>query len=116
VLARLPAAETAEIIARAGLAAVTPRSITDPAVLRRQLAAAVEHGYAVDDGENDIEIGCIGAAVFDHTANVLGGVSISGLSFDLDLTSEALVAEVTSAARAVSLALGAPPARLDQAG
>ncbi|WP_426511787.1 IclR family transcriptional regulator [Dactylosporangium sp. McL0621] len=116
VLAHLSAAETAGIIARAGLTAITPRSITDPGVLRRQLAAAAANGYAIDDGENDAEIGCIGAAVFDHTANVLGGISISALSFDLDLSSEALVTEVIGAARAVSLALGAPPARLDQAG
>jgi DNA-binding IclR family transcriptional regulator len=112
VLAHLPEDETAEIIGRAGLTAVTRRSITDPAVLRRQLAEAATGGYAVDDGENDAGISCIGAPVFDHTATVMGGISISALSFELDLDSEALVAEVTSAARAVSEALGSPPSRL----
>ncbi|MFI5915922.1 IclR family transcriptional regulator [Dactylosporangium sp. NPDC051541] len=113
VLAQLDDAETAAIVGRTGLAAITARSITDPAVLREQLGAARVHGYAVDDGENDTEIRCIGAAVFDHTGNVLGGISISALSFELDLASEALIAEVTAAADAVSLALGAPAARLE---
>lgn len=115
VLSHLADAEVAEIIARAGLAAVTRRTITDPAALRRQLAEALANGYAVDDGENDAGISCMGAPVFDHTANVMGGISISALSFELDLDSEALVAEVISAARAVSVALGAPPVRVGDA-
>jgi IclR family acetate operon transcriptional repressor len=112
ILANLVDAEITEIIERAGLTAVTRRSITDPGVLRRQLSAALAQGHAVDDGENDAAISCIGAPVFDHTGNVMGGISISALSFELDLDNKALVAEVISAARDVSLALGTPPERV----
>jgi len=115
ILANLPPAEAEEVVGRAGLSAVTRRSITDPAVLLRQLATAREQGFAVDDGENDPGISCLGAPVFDHTGNVMGGISLSALSFDLDLDNEGLAGEVISAARNVALALGAP-AQPDAAG
>lgn len=109
VLARLPEAEVDEIVGRVGLTAVTRRSITDAGVLRRQLAEARDKGFSVDDGENDPGINCIGAPVLDHTGAVIGGISLSALSHELDVEDEALAAEVIVAAREVSLSLGAPP-------
>lgn len=108
ILANLPAAETDRIISRAGLVAVTPKSITDPEVLREQLADVVHRGYAVDDGENDPGIRCVAAPVFDHTGAVMGGVSIAALTFDLELADDALAGQVMTTAAAVSAALGAP--------
>jgi IclR family acetate operon transcriptional repressor len=110
ILANLPADETEDIIGRAGLIAVTPRSITDRDVLRAQLAASGARGFAVDDGENDPGICCVGAPVFDHTGVVMGGVSVSALMHDLRLDDEALARQVIAAARDVSAALGAPAA------
>jgi DNA-binding IclR family transcriptional regulator len=109
VLARLPVDEVDEIVGRVGLTAVTRRSITDIKVLRRQLRESLDRGFSVDDGENDPGINCIGAPVLDHTRGVIGGISISALSHELDVENEALAAEVIAAAREVSLSLGAPP-------
>jgi IclR family acetate operon transcriptional repressor len=112
VLAQLPIPEVVQIVERTGLKGMTRRSITEVGVLLKQLAEAAERGYAIDDGENDPGIGCLGSAVFDHTGTVVGGLSISALAFELDLESAELVNAVIGAARDVSLALGAPPERL----
>ncbi|GAA1805531.1 IclR family transcriptional regulator [Luedemannella flava] len=109
ILAHLTGAEVAEIVGRSGMKPMTERSLTTPAALQEQLAESRLRGYSIDDGENDPDINCIGAAVFDHTGTVMGGVSISALEFDLDLRDEALAAAVISGARQASLALGAPP-------
>jgi DNA-binding IclR family transcriptional regulator len=112
VLAHLSESEVVEIVERAGLRPMTRRSITEISVLMRQLVEASEHGYAIDDGENDPGISCIGAPIFDHTGTVMGGVSISALDFEINVDDPSLTAAVIAAARDVSLALGAPPERL----
>jgi IclR family acetate operon transcriptional repressor len=91
---------------------MTEKSISSVAALHRQLEEARARGYSVDAGENDPGICCLGAAVFDHTGTVMGGVSVSALSFDLNLNDQVLIAAVTEAARAASLALGMPPERV----
>lgn len=111
ILARLPDAEVAAIVSRAGLDARTGATITDPDALLAHLGEVRRRGYAVDDEENETGIRCVGAAVVDHTGAVMGGVSVSGLAFEVDPADETLAAEVVAAARAVSLALGAPPDR-----
>jgi DNA-binding IclR family transcriptional regulator len=112
VLAHLSPAEVTDIVARTGLTRMTEKSIGSVAALRRQLDEARERGYAVDAGENDPGICCVGAAVFDHTGAAMGGVSVSALTFDLDVADPGLIAAVTGAARAASLALGVPPERI----
>ena len=78
----------------------------------RQLDEVRRRGYAIDDEENEAGIRCVGAPVFDHTGSVLGGVSVSGLAFEVDLEDSALAGQFIAAARDVSLALGAPPDRV----
>lgn len=112
VLAGLPDGEVAAIIGRTGLAPHTTRTITDTGVLLSHLAEIRRRGYSVDDEENENGIRCVGAAVFDHTGAVMGGISVSGLAFDVDPADDTLSAEVMAAARDVSLALGAPPGRM----
>lgn len=45
------------------LAGLTPQTITDPAVLHRELAAVRAAGYAMDDGENAPGIRCLSVAL-----------------------------------------------------
>jgi IclR family acetate operon transcriptional repressor len=108
ILANLPVEECDETIARLPLTAMTEHSITSRDELQHQLDQARASGYAVDGGENDPGISCIGAAVFDHSGAVLGGVSASALSFDLDVADPSVIAAVLTAAGSISRALGAP--------
>jgi IclR family acetate operon transcriptional repressor len=107
-LAALPADHCEEIVARLDLTPMTEHSLGSKAALRRELAEARADGVAFDRGENDPGISCLGAAVFDYTGSVLGGVSVSALTFDLDVDDAALADAVRLSAREVSRALGAP--------
>jgi IclR family acetate operon transcriptional repressor len=111
ILAQLPDHEVAAVAARTGLEPRTRRTITDLTALLSHLAEVRRRGCSIDDEENEGGIRCVGAPVFDHTGTVMGGISVSGLAFEVDPDSETLAAEVITAARNVSLALGAPPDR-----
>jgi DNA-binding IclR family transcriptional regulator len=63
----------------AGLPAVTERTATDPARLRAELERVRRRGYAIDDRENEPDVRCVAAPIFDHTDTVAGALSVSGL-------------------------------------
>ncbi|MEU9887397.1 IclR family transcriptional regulator [Sphaerisporangium sp. NPDC051011] len=113
VLAELDDDEVRAIAARAGLARLTGATLTEVGDLLAHLGKVRELGYAMDDEENEPGVRCVGAAVFDHTGRVLGGISISTLAMDMERDAlVALAPVVVAAAREVSLALGAPTAAL----
>jgi IclR family acetate operon transcriptional repressor len=114
VLARMPDAEVRQVAARAGLPAVTPRTMTDVTVLLRHLAKVRTRAYAVDDEENEAHTRCVGAAVVNHRGEPIGGVSVSSLAFDVTGAEvEELGAQVAETAMAISALIGAPPVTLD---
>jgi IclR family transcriptional regulator, acetate operon repressor len=76
LLAQLDPAEAREILARTGMPAQTPRTITDPARLLRELAQVRRRGYAIDAGEQEIGVQCIAVPVPDAPA--LAAISVSG--------------------------------------
>ncbi|WLW58085.1 IclR family transcriptional regulator [Streptomyces sp. YU58] len=66
------------MVTAAGMPARTPATITSPEELRAELARIRERGYAIDDVENELDIRCVAAPVFDHGGSVVTAVSISG--------------------------------------
>jgi IclR family acetate operon transcriptional repressor len=107
VLATLPEAEVVSLLARADIRKVTPRTVTSLPVLQRELAISRKRGWAVDDGENEIDLRCLGAAVFDSSGRAIGGVSVSALGFEFPKRRVRLVAhDVLVAARAITVDLG----------
>jgi IclR family acetate operon transcriptional repressor len=68
-----------QVVIDAGLPAVTERTTTDPERLRAELERIRRRGYAVDDRENEPEVRCVAAPIFDHTDAVAGALSVSGL-------------------------------------
>ena len=68
-----------EDVVAAGLSAVTPRTVTDPAVLVEELRRVRERGYAIDDRENEPEVRCVAAPVFDHNRDPVAAISVSSL-------------------------------------
>jgi IclR family acetate operon transcriptional repressor len=63
LLATLPTSEVRALIARTGLPAATPHTITDPALLLRELDRIRARGYAVDDAEQELGVRCVAVAV-----------------------------------------------------
>ena len=91
----------------AGLARQTPATITDPAVLRRQLEEVRRLGYAFDDEEIEVGLRCVAAPVRDHTGAVIAGISVSGPSQRMTREKmRALVAPVIAGAEQISRHLG----------
>ena len=90
------------------IVAVTPRTITDPDALRRQLAEVRSRGYAGSDSERTWGIRAVAAPVFDHTGQVVGALGLSVPEIRMD---DARVAELGDRAKAtawqVSETLGA---------
>lgn len=81
ILSQLPASEIDGIIARTGLPRRTPATITTRADLDRELDTIRSSGYALDDEENEPTIRCIAVPVADTNRQLLGGVSISTVTF-----------------------------------
>ncbi len=76
VLSFLPKDEQEDVLARA-LPRRTERTLTDPALLREEIAKIRRTGIAEDRGENEDGARCFGAPIFNHQGRVIGAVSVS---------------------------------------
>lgn len=106
ILAAMPDDEVRALVRRTGLPARTERTVTDAGALLAELAEVRKRGYAEDHEENETGVRAVGAAVFDHTGEVIGGVSTAAL-VDLAEAPADLPELVVRAAADVSRALGA---------
>ena len=61
-----------------GLSRFTDNTITDLNLLRRELALIRSRGFAVDAGEHEEGVRCLGAPIRNHEGQVLASVSVSG--------------------------------------
>ena len=97
-------------LAEAALAAVTPRTITDPAALRAQLDEIVARGYAVADGELDVGFIAVAAPVYDAGRAVVAAVSVGGPALRIPPERRPeIVASLQVTARRISRRLGYRP-------
>lgn len=76
ILAHLPEAEQAAYLSRR-LGAPTPRTLTDPEALARDLALIRARGFAFNDGELDLEVRAVGAPIRLETGEPIAAISIS---------------------------------------
>jgi len=77
LVADLPVPHVSALLARVGMPARTPATITDPATLLRELERVRRQGFAVDDGEEEPGVRCLAVPVHDGT-RVVAAVSVSG--------------------------------------
>ena len=113
ILANLDPADFRAWASDGALAPRTSRTITSLAQLESELDLVRARGYAVDDEENEEEIRCVGAAVFDARGRVFGGVSTSAPAFLLRPEEIVRVGpHVLRAACRISLRAGLPPDKL----
>jgi DNA-binding IclR family transcriptional regulator len=78
ILSALRPDQLERFLGRAELKSLTPRTITDAQILRREIEEVRRSGIAFDDGEFDAEVRCIGIPVRDFTGQVMGAIGISG--------------------------------------
>jgi DNA-binding IclR family transcriptional regulator len=108
LLAQLSDVELDELIATRGLAQRTPTTLTTPEALREALGEVRVQGYAIDDEESVPGLTCIAAPVFDDRGQIVGAVSISGLTNEYaEPNRTAYIDAVVRAANGISQRLGA---------
>lgn len=78
VLAYLPKERVDFIVEEYGLPKRTEHTITDPEVLRDELADIRDRGYAMNDEEEIVGLRAVGAPIRASDGRVLGAVSVSG--------------------------------------
>ena len=106
ILAFLPPHEIDALLAEP-LESLTPRTITDPTVLREELATIRSRGFAVSDGERESYAGSVAAPIYTFDGAVVGSISTCGPRFRVDDDFVAMVApQVIAAAAGISEALG----------
>jgi IclR family acetate operon transcriptional repressor len=65
-----------ELLARTGMPAATPNTITDPDTLLAELAKIRREGHAMDEGEQEIGVRCVAVPVPGALGTL--GISVSG--------------------------------------
>lgn len=76
-LAEGGAEECLEYAQRTGLPAFTPNTITDAAALWREVKQAAQRGYALDNEEAELGVGCIAVPIRDAGGGMVAGLSVS---------------------------------------
>lgn len=84
ILATMSENEVVKTLARAPVRRLTARTVVTRPQLFEQLAVISRRGWALDDGENEEDTRCVGVAVAQGEAGVIGGLSMSGLDRELD--------------------------------
>jgi len=111
LLAALDDDQLTAYLARRPPVAVTAKTITDPALVQREIESVRRTGIAYDDGEYNLEARCVAVPVHDFTGGVRGAIGISGAVWRLSLQAlEEKSRHVRVAAAALSKELGAPGA------
>jgi IclR family KDG regulon transcriptional repressor len=80
LLAYLPADERRRILHHSSLNVITDLTITDPDELERHVAQIQTHGYHVSVGDLDPDVHSIAAPIYDHSGQVVAGLSVAGPS------------------------------------
>lgn len=78
ILATYPAEDIGDILGFRRMMKRTPRSITRPDALLRELESVRHNGYAVDNAEHRRNVRCIADVVYNDRAEVVCAISVSG--------------------------------------
>jgi DNA-binding IclR family transcriptional regulator len=99
-------------VVRAGMAPLTPRTLTRASQLRRRLAEIRRTGLAINQGERRADIAAVAAPIFNARGECVAAISISGpvARFQGD-NLEALKRHVRKASEEISTKLGYGGAR-----
>jgi DNA-binding IclR family transcriptional regulator len=88
---------------RTGLPAFTPNTLNTEAKLMKNINLSLAQGYALDNEEAEMGVGCIGALIRDAGGQAVAGLSVSA---PRDRRQDAWIELVTAAAAEISAVLG----------
>lgn len=85
----------------------TDNTVTDPAVLKKELEQILKDGYSLTKGERDATTAMVSAPLFDYTNKVVASITISGhIYLFTDENVEAYRGKLLRAAQSISAKLG----------
>lgn len=90
---------------RSGLPAYTPNTLTTETRLYKAATQCVKQGYALDNEEAEIGVGCIGVLIYDSADQWLAGLSISA---PIERRREAWIPLIQEASRRITEKLKGP--------
>lgn len=94
-------------VLRGKLAALTPKTITNPAVLRREIAKVAKQGWAAAPNEILLGANALAAPVFDASGALVATIAIlNSVQFIAPKPSEDQIRRVVGAAQRISSRLG----------
>jgi IclR family transcriptional regulator, acetate operon repressor len=110
LLAALPPEQARTLAAEAGLPPRTPRTITDPDALARDLELTATRGFAIDDEEDCAGVFCVGSVVYDRSGQCVAAISGTGLKLNRATWQiDELGVALRDAADSLTVSLGGPP-------
>ncbi|MEV4317938.1 IclR family transcriptional regulator [Actinocrispum sp. NPDC049592] len=108
-LSALTAAERADRVSRMRLDRLTPNTIVDRPLLLDELERTAKRGWAIDNIENEPDVGCVAAPIRDRTGQPVAAMSIAGPAGRVLLRMDELGPMVADAATTLSRRLGHLP-------
>jgi len=81
IMAFLPDEEVQNIIREKGLVGFTDKTITKKEALEKELKEIRKTGYAIDWGEHEEGVRCIGTPIYNYLGKAFAAISISGPDF-----------------------------------
>lgn len=107
LLAFAPSNVIDSYLSRGSLATFTEMTVVSEAELRREFETIRLRGWSVSDGDVTENVAAIGAPLFDHSCEVVGAISISGLRpYVVGARQESLVRVLINTAEHISARLG----------
>ncbi len=76
IMADMPTDQVRDILHRTGMPQHTENTVTDLDEFAKQLAWSAEHGYAIDEGEQEVGVRCVAVSVPDAPSRL--AISVSG--------------------------------------
>ena len=85
---------------------ITGTTVVDTDQFRKELSRARLQGYAMDEGEIEDGLICIGAPIYDMNSRVVAAVSVSGPDYRMKEDQELMIRKVCQTAKNISRLLG----------
>ena len=85
MLAFLPEKEVDEILGKGPLPKLTPKTITNPAQLKTELAKVRAQGYAIGNEENELGVRAVGAPIFGTTGRPVAAVNLGASALHMKI-------------------------------
>lgn len=107
LLAFMNEEERRRILTAAPLLPVTNQTVTDPDELRSEIERIRQNGYALSDGEQDVDTVGISYPIRDFSDNVIAALGVTGLKYRFSGERKVMMQQKTmEAARKISADLG----------